>query len=160
MVEKVLKQVIGKTQHYNHEQYWKMRSHIVNKKGNLLYRVICLYLIKRMDAFIGASFGTHIEKSAIFESVPNLPHGIRGIFISHNAKIGKNATIFHQVTIGEGNDGAPVIGDNVFIGAGAKIIGKIDIGNNVRIGANCVVCEDVPNECTVVMNKPRIIERK
>ena len=77
--------------------------------------------------------------------------------MSHNAKIGKNAKIFHQVTIGEGNDGAPTIGDNVMIGAGTKITGNIRIGNNVKIGTNCVVVEDIPDNATVVMNKPRII---
>lgn len=53
--------------------------------------------------------------------------------------------------------GAPNIGDDCYIGAGAKIIGNINIGNNVRIGANCVVVEDIPDNCTVVMDKPRII---
>jgi serine O-acetyltransferase len=57
-----------------------------------------------------------------------------GIVISHNARIGKDATIYHQVTIGEGNNGAPEFGDNVFIGAGAKLFGNIKIGNNVLIG--------------------------
>jgi serine O-acetyltransferase len=47
----------------------------------------------------------------------------------------------------------------VFIGAGAKIIGNIKIGNNVRIGASCVVVEDIPDNCTVVMHKPRIIQK-
>ena len=53
--------------------------------------------------------------------------------------------------------GAPEIGDNVFIGAGAKIIGKIKIGNNVRIGAGCIVVTDIPDNATVVMSKPRVI---
>ena len=88
-----------------------------------------------------------------------MPHGISGIYVSHNARIGKNATIYHQVTIGEGNGGAPVIGDNCLIGAGAKVIGGITVGDNVRIGANCVVCEDIPDNCTVVMEKARIILR-
>lgn len=46
------------------------------------------------------------------------------------------------------------------IGAGAKIIGNVRIGNNVRIGANAIVVDDVPDDCTVVMNKPRVIVRK
>lgn len=50
-----------------------------------------------------------------------------------------------------------MIGDNVYIGAGAKIIGNVHVGNNVKIGANCVVFMDVPDNCTVVMPKPRII---
>ncbi len=160
MSSRVLKWIIGVTQHHNHEKYWKMRRYVTNAKGTILFRIVCLYFVKRMDAFNGASFGTHMDKSAEFMSVPNLPHGIRGIFISHNAVIGNNATIFQQVTIGEGNEGAPVIGNNVYIGAGAKIIGNIYVGDNVRIGANCVVCEDVPDDCTVVLNKPRIIKRK
>ena len=48
------------------------------------------------------------------------------------------------------NPGAPVIGNNVFIGAGAKIIGGISIGNNVRIGANATIYKNVPDNCTVV----------
>ncbi len=74
--------------------------------------------------------------------------------------IGKNCTIFHQVTIGEGRGGAPVIGDNVLIGAGAKIIGGIRIGNNVKIGAGCVVMQDIPDHTTVLPAEPRLIMRK
>ncbi len=55
------------------------------------------------------------------------------------------------------NPGSPTIGDNVYIGAGAKIIGNVKVGNGVRIGANCVVTEDVPDNGTVVLPKPRII---
>ncbi|WP_285959077.1 serine O-acetyltransferase [Thomasclavelia spiroformis] len=97
---------------------------------------------------------------ASFESIPIFPHGLYGIIISKNAKIGKNCTIFHQVTIGEGKDGAPCIGNNCYIGAGAKIIGKIKIGNNVKIGANCVVIEDIPDNSIVVLEKTRIIIRR
>lgn len=92
-----------------------------------------------------------------------LPHGLSGIFISVGAEIGDNCTIFQQVTIGSNTlgqskkSGAPKIGNNVYIGAGAKIIGNVNIGNNVRIGANCVVVEDIPDNATVVLNYPRII---
>ena len=91
------------------------------------------------------------------------PHGFAGIFISKSATVGKGCTIFQQVTIGSNNDkgskgfGAPKIGDNVLIGAGARIIGNVKIGNNVKIGAGCVVCEDIPDNSTVVMPHPRII---
>lgn len=69
----------------------------------------------------------------------------------------KNCFLSHQVTIGRNRGGAPVIGDNVYIGPGAKIFGAIHIGNNVRIGANCVVFEDVPDNATVVLPKPGVI---
>ena len=113
-----------------------------------------------MDAKNGATMGTHLGKSVSFATPPNLPHGLYGVMVSHNAIIGKNVTILHQVTIGEGKGGAPTIGDNVYIGAGAKLIGGIKIGNNVKIGANCVVFMDVPDDCTVVMPKPRVIEKQ
>ena len=80
--------------------------------------------------------------------------------MSHNAVIGENCTIFHQVTIGEGRGGAPVIGNNVLIGAGAKVIGGIRIGDNVRIGAGCTVMQDVPNNTTVISAAPQLIIRK
>lgn len=157
---KVISCMMNIVQHYNHNKYWKMREYVISDKfSNKLLKYYYLYRIKKIDAFNSASMGTHIGKGATFKTKPHLPHGIRGIFISHNVKIGENVTIFHQVTIGEGKDGAPTIGDNCYIGVGAKIIGNIKIGNNVRIGANCVVIEDIPDNCTVVMDKPRIIQR-
>ena len=54
-------------------------------------------------------------------------------------------------------NGVPSIGDNIYIGPGAKIFGDIHIGNNVRIGANCPVFFDVPDNATVVLDKPRVI---
>ena len=101
-----------------------------------------------------------------FKGNATFPHGITGIFISIGAKIGKDCVIFHQCTIGSTTlrdskgFGAPVIGDNVYIGAGAKIIGNVHIGNHVRIGANCVVTEDVPDNATVVLPRPRVISRE
>ena len=56
--------------------------------------------------------------------------------------------------------GSPEIGDNCYIGAGAKIIGNVKIGNNVRIGANAIVTTDIPDNSTVVLEKPRIIKKE
>jgi serine O-acetyltransferase len=84
------------------------------------------------------------------------------IFIYSEAEIGENASIGQGVTIGTlglGKKGAPRIGSNVFVGAGAKVLGNIVIGNNVRIGANAVVIKDVPNEATVVGIPAEIIKR-
>ena len=67
-------------------------------------------------------------------------------------------TIYHQVTIGEGR-GSPVIGDGVLIGAGAKIIGRVHIGNGTRIGSGCVINKDVPENATVFVPEPTIVLR-
>ena len=150
-------------QHYNEAKYWKYRSDVLLYRGGIfnkiIYKVKLLY-IKRCDAFNNASLGTHLGFGATFADIPHFPHGLYGIVVSHNAMIGKNATIYHQVTIGEGKDGAPTIGDDVYIGPGAKLIGNIKVGDHVRIGANCVIVDDIPDNATVVVNKPRVIERK
>lgn len=77
--------------------------------------------------------------------------------INAAAKIGNNCTVLHSVTIGAGKGGAPVIGDNVYIGAGAIIIGGVKIGNNVKIGAGAIIVNDVPDNATAVCEKARII---
>ena len=79
--------------------------------------------------------------------------GYGGIAVVMHARtvIGRNCMIGQGVTIG-GKSGwyeVPVIGDNVHIHAGAKIIGPVRIGDNVEIGANCVVVKDVPSNCVV-----------
>lgn len=76
-----------------------------------------------------------------------------GIFIHRNAVIGSRVTVMQQVTIGNkhpSDPGAPVIEDNVCIGAGAKILGALRIGHGATVGANAVVTRDVPSHCTVV----------
>lgn len=91
-----------------------------------------------------------------------LPHGVSGIFITQSAIIGSNVVVFQQVTIGANtlkgskSYGAPVIEDNVYIGAGAKIIGSAHIGRNARIGANAVVVNSIDAN-TVVVSENRII---
>ena len=102
--------------------------------------------------------GTTLNSGAQFASKPILPHHLNGIVISHYAKIGKNCIIYQQVTIAEdGNQRAATIGDNVSIGAGAKILGNISIGDNVKIGANAVVTKDIPSNCTAVGVPARVI---
>ena len=118
-----------------------------------------LLYIKRCGAFNNATLGTHLGFGASFADVPNFPHGLYGIVVSHNAVIGKNVTIYHQVTIGEGKGGAPSIGNDVMIGAGAKIIGNIKVGNGAKIGAGCVVRMDIPEGAIVVPPEPNVIIR-
>ena len=89
-----------------------------------------------------------------------IPHP-NGIVIHPDAVIGVNCLIFQQVTIGAGSiPGYPKIGGHVDIGAGAKVLGGITIGNNVKIGANSVVITDVPDNCTVVGIPARIVNQK
>lgn len=143
-------------QHYDEDKYWNRREKVISTQKGFFCKCLnyCrLLYIKRCDAFNNASTGTHLGFGAQFHTPPKLPHGLYGIIISHNATIGSNCTIFHQVTIGEGKAGAPVIGDNVLIGAGAKIIGNVRIGSNSKIGVNAVVVHDVPENSIVTASE-------
>lgn len=112
------------------------------------------------------SYGSWIGLGASFEEIPIFPHGLHGIFISNKAKVGKNVVIFHQVTIGSNsladssNNGSPEIGDNVYIGCGAKIIGNVRIGENSRIGANCIITKNVPANSLCVVRGLEIIHKE
>lgn len=108
-----------------------------------------------MSAYIGIL--DNEEGRDVFAGRPILIHGISGIFICATARIGKDAKIMQNVTIGKSNNASPVIGDNVFIGANACIIGGVKIGNNARIGAGAVVVKDVPDNTTVVAQPCRYI---
>ncbi len=152
--------ILGLIQHYNEKKYWKMREEVVNPRSKkcMLLRLWYLFRIKRSDAFNNASMGTNLNSGAYFASKPHLPHHLNGIIISHYARIGKNCTIHQQVTIAQDeNNKAAVIGDNVLIGAGAKILGNVTIGDNAKIGANAVVVKDVPANATAVGVPARII---
>jgi serine O-acetyltransferase len=85
------------------------------------------------------------------------------IVVSGDAVIGDDVVIRNGVTIGlrhEGQRGSPVIGSRVDIGAGAKILGPIRIGDDVSIGANAVVIRDVPSGCIAVGVPARVVEKR
>lgn len=89
---------------------------------------------------------------------PGVSFGHRqGIMMGKRVKIGARCKIRHQVTIAGGKGGGATIGDDVQIGAGAKIIGPIRVGNRARIGANAVVVKDVPDDATVVGIPARVV---
>lgn len=110
-------------------------------------------------------FSSDINEHSNFKGIPILPHGLNGIFITGAATIGENCVIFQQVTIGSNtlldskNSGSPTIGNNVYIGAGAKIIGNVKVGDNARIGANAVVVKDVPDNSIVVIESMKTVTK-
>jgi len=140
--------------------FWKLRQ-----KGKTSRSPLARWYCRRCYQKLMSKNNADISFGCQITGIPTFPHGFAGIFVSEGAKIGKNCVIFHQVTIGSNTlpgsagQGFPTLGDNVYIGCGAKIIGNVHIGNNVRIGANCVVTRDVPDNATVVLEKPRVIVR-
>lgn len=89
-----------------------------------------------------------------------------GLFIQHGfatviaaKKVGEHCHVNQQVTIGYNGDEAPIVGNNVLVTCGAKIIGGVTVGDNVKIGANAVVVKDVPSNVTVVGVPARIVNK-
>lgn len=141
-----------------HNGIWGVKQHLY-QTGGANERLLRLY-----DLYF-AKYGSWIGFSSTFGDIPHFPHDYFGCFISGQAVVGKNAIIFQQVTIGSNtlkgtrHRGAPIIGDNVYIGAGAKIIGNVTIGDNCRIGANAVVYEDMPPHSVAVQAPTRMIQK-
>ena len=106
-------------------------------------------------------FRCYIDPAAQIGPRLDLPHGGFGVVISGSATIGSDAIIFHNVTIGNAKPGPITIGDRLYAGTGATILGPIRIGNDVQIGANAVVVgADVPDGATVVGPPSRVIARQ
>lgn len=154
---KVMNSIVSFIIGYNHPKYWKRRQYVVDPtRKNIIKKIYYLYYIKRVDAKHLSTFGTFLNSGAFFSAPPILPHGPNGIIVGYDAKIGKNVSIHQQVTI---EHGGVVIGDNVLLGAGCKVLGGVHIGNNAKVGANAVVIEDMPDNSTCVLTRPRIIIR-
>lgn len=111
----------------------------------LLPRLICSFSrwLTGIEIHPGARIGTHVF----------IDHGM-GVVIGETALVGDYALIYQDVTLGgTGKDIGkphPSLGKNVIVGAGAKVLGNIQIGDHVRIGAGSVVLQDIPSNCTVV----------
>lgn len=103
-------------------------------------------VIYRLNASVGHAV---IGRDAYFGKGFVILHSF-GIVINKGVIAGDNVVLEHGVTIGAEKNLVPIIGNNVYIGAGAKIIGPVHIGNDVKIGANSVVVSDIPDGATAV----------
>ena len=118
-------------------------------------KIIAFFLFKMVEISTGIS----VPASARIGKGFYVGH-FGGIILHSNVEMGENCSIGSGVVIGtrgNGRTGTPVIGDNVYIGVGAKLLGPIKIGNNAKIGANAVVLEDVPAGATAIGVPARIM---
>lgn len=138
------------------KKHWKLFNKYL-ATNNRFKRVILLRKIVRIQEGFNCSIPVSNRISPF-----TAPHGLSGIFISAGATVAPDCIIFQNVTIGSNTikghprEGSPTIGKGVMIGANAVVIGKVDIGDNARIGAGCAVACDVPANATAVSEKPRI----
>lgn len=121
--------------------------------SHFFYKIHFKFIARWISAVSRFLTGIEIHPAATIGKNLFIDHG-HGVVIGETAVIGDNCTIYQGVTLGgtgkERNKRHPTLGDNVTVGAGAKILGNITVGSNVKIGANSVVLTDVPDNCTVV----------
>ncbi|MEP0858319.1 serine O-acetyltransferase [Trichocoleus sp. DQ-U1] len=126
-------------------------------------RLLGIPFIPRLISHLARFFtGIEIHPGAVIGRGVFIDHGM-GVVIGETAIVGDYALIYQGVTLGgtgkESGKRHPTLGENVVVGAGAKVLGNLQIGNNVRIGAGSVVLRDVPSDCTVVGVPGRILYR-
>jgi serine O-acetyltransferase len=123
-----------------------------------------LYFLGRFSSHISRWLtGIEIHPAAKLGRRLVIDHGM-GVVIGQTAEVGDDCYIYHQVTLGVARTSSgkrhPTVGNNVIIGAGAKVLGPITVGDNARIGSNAVVVDPVPANTTVVGVPARPVERK
>jgi serine O-acetyltransferase len=127
-----------------------------------LYRLNLPFIPRLISHVARFLTGIEIHPGATIGKGVFIDHGM-GVVIGETAIIGDYALIYQGVTLGgtgkEIGKRHPTLGENVIVGAGAKVLGNITLGNNVRIGAGSVVLRDVPSDCTVVGIPGRIVYR-
>lgn len=134
-----------------------------HRVGHLLHRMGLPFFARVVTQFARWLTGIEIHPGAKIGPGLFIDHGM-GVVIGETSVIGKNVTLFQGVTLGgtgkHKGKRHPTLGDNVVVGAGAKILGNIHVGNNVSVGANAVVIHDVPPNSTVVGVPGRVTRRE
>lgn len=137
----------------------------ISRLANMSYRKIggggIAQLFKNINRMV---YACDIAYQVELPSSTKLPHQGLGVVIGPDVVIGENCTIYQNVTIGSKDNGkgyaVPVIGDNVMIGCGSAILGAVHIGNNVSIGANTVVVNDIADNAVVIGNPGKVVKYK
>ena len=143
--------------HLNGSNWWKLMNLLTFDK---LFRNIFYFRIGYWRYLVEWLLPQH--NSFVIEAHANIGGGILGVHpigTTINAeKIGSGFICRNNTVVGVGRGGRPIIGDNVNVGTNSVIIGGINIGNNVKIGAGTVLTKSVPDNCTVVGNPAYIIK--
>lgn len=133
--------------------YSGLHAIILYRIAHFLWKVKMPFFPRLISQLARGLTGIEIHPGAAIGQSLFIDHGM-GVVIGETSIIGDNITLFQGVTLGgtgkEKGKRHPTVGDNVVIGAGAKILGNITIGDNSYVGANAVVIKDVPPNSTVV----------
>lgn len=134
----------------------------LHRIAHWFYTCRCFFLARAISQFGRFMTGIEIHPGAVIGNRLFIDHGM-GVVIGETCEIGDDVVLFQGVTLGgtgkEKGKRHPTIGSNVVVGSGAKVLGSFKVGDNSRIGANAVVLQEVPANCTVVGNPGRIVRR-
>ncbi len=142
--------------------YPGMHAIIIHRITHLLWKLKIPFIPRLLSQMSRFLTGIEIHPGAKIGKGFFIDHGM-GVVIGETTEIGDNCVLFHNVTLGgtgkHKGKRHPTIGDNVMIGTGAILLGPIDIGNNVKIGANTfILMQDVPDDTTVAGTPGRIVK--
>lgn len=143
--------------------YSGVQAVIIYRFTNLLWRYKLYWLARFISTFARWVTGVEIHPGAVIGRRFFIDHGM-GVVIGETAEIGDDCMMYHGVTLGgtswDKEKRHPTLMDGVVIGAGAKILGPITLGKNVRVGSNSVVVRSVEDNQTVVGIPGRIVTKK
>lgn len=126
--------------------WFRIGSYLKEKGGVCILLRFPVALIYRHYEY---KFGIHMPFGTLVGGGLHFPH-FGAVNVNNGAYIGRNCTIYQGVTIGSmRGQGTPVIGDNCVLFSGAKVIGRVTLGDYVAVGAGAVVVNNVPNGCVV-----------
>jgi serine O-acetyltransferase len=142
--------------------YPGLQALLLYRLAHQLYQLHLPFIPRLISHIARFLTGIEIHPGATIGSGVFIDHGM-GVVIGETAIVGNYALIYQGVTLGgtgkESGKRHPTLGENVVVGAGAKVLGNLLIGDNVRIGAGSVVLRDVPADCTVVGIPGRVVYR-
>ncbi len=143
--------------------YSGVQAVIIYRFTHLLWRYKLYWLARFISTFARWITGIEIHPGAVIGRRFFIDHGM-GVVIGETAEIGDDCMMYHGVTLGGTSwdkvKRHPTLKDGVIIGAGAKILGPITLGKNVRVGSNSVVVRSIDDNCTVVGIPGRVLKKK
>lgn len=143
--------------------YSGVHALIAHRIAHGLYKREHYFVARAISQTAKMITGIEIHPGATIGKGLVIDHGT-GVVIGETAEIGDNCTIYQGVTLGgTGKDVGkrhPTLGNNVMVGAGAKVLGPFYIGDNTKIAANAVVLEEIPDNCTAVGIPAKIVRRE
>jgi len=143
--------------------YSGVQAVIIYRFTNILWRYKLYWIARFISTLARWITGIEIHPGAVIGRRFFIDHGM-GVVIGETSEIGDDCMMYHGVTLGGTSwdkvKRHPTLKDGVIIGAGAKILGPITLGRNVRVGSNSVVVKSIDDNCTVVGIPGRVLKKK